>query len=83
MATLTIRNVPDELYELLKQAAERNRRSLNNEALVLLEKSLQIPQRTTQETEAWRLRMQAVREEAAVYVTSDEEVLEAIDRGRE
>lgn len=33
MATLTIRNVPDDLYERLKALAKRNRRSLNQEAI--------------------------------------------------
>ncbi|MCX7618935.1 Arc family DNA-binding protein [Tepidiforma sp.] len=37
MATLTIRNVPDELYAALKERARRNRRSLNQEVLALLE----------------------------------------------
>jgi plasmid stability protein len=37
MATLTIRNVPDDLYAALKERARRNRRSLNQEVLALLE----------------------------------------------
>ena len=37
MATLTIRNVPDKLLRDLKARAEKERRSLNNEALTLLE----------------------------------------------
>jgi len=30
MATLTLRNVPDDLVERLKERAKRHRRSLNN-----------------------------------------------------
>jgi len=37
MAILTIRDVPDDLYALLKQLAVRNRRSLQQEAIVQLE----------------------------------------------
>ena len=37
MATLTIKNVPPELYELLKQRAGSNRRSINSEAIRCLE----------------------------------------------
>jgi antitoxin FitA len=37
MATLTIRNVPDDLYQRLKELAKRNRRSLNQEVVVQLE----------------------------------------------
>lgn len=40
MAALTLRGIPDELYELLKKKAKENRRSLNGEILVRLERSL-------------------------------------------
>jgi plasmid stability protein len=35
--TLTLKNIPDELYERLRLAADAHRRSLNSEALVCLE----------------------------------------------
>ncbi|WP_409409551.1 Arc family DNA-binding protein [Acidithiobacillus ferriphilus] len=35
--TLTLKNIPDEVYERLKAAAEAHRRSLNSEAIVCLE----------------------------------------------
>jgi antitoxin FitA len=38
--TLTLKNVPDEVYERLKSAAAHNRRSLNREAIVVLETAL-------------------------------------------
>jgi plasmid stability protein len=38
--TLTLKNVPDEVYERLKSAAALNRRSLNREAIVVLETAL-------------------------------------------
>jgi plasmid stability protein len=34
---LTLKNVPDELYDRLKASAEAHRRSLNSEAIVCLE----------------------------------------------
>ena len=43
MATITLKNVPDELYERLKRSAAENRRSMNNEAITCLEKMLRIP----------------------------------------
>ena len=43
MATLTLKNLPDELHALLKQSAERNRRSLNSEVLVRLESAFTAP----------------------------------------
>jgi antitoxin FitA len=35
--TLTLKNIPDALYDRLKHAAEMHRRSLNSEAIVCLE----------------------------------------------
>ena len=37
MATLTLKNIPDDLHEVLKTSAQRNRRSLNSEILARLE----------------------------------------------
>lgn len=41
MKDIAVNHVPDHLYEQLRQRAARNRRSINNEVLVLLEKGLQ------------------------------------------
>ncbi|MBK6584072.1 MAG: Arc family DNA-binding protein [Gammaproteobacteria bacterium] len=38
--TLTLKNVPDEVYQRLKASAETHRRSLNSEAIVCLESVL-------------------------------------------
>lgn len=38
--TLTLKNVPDEVYERLKWAAETHRRSINSEAILCLESVL-------------------------------------------
>jgi plasmid stability protein len=38
--TLTLKNIPDDLYERLKAAASLHRRSLNGEAIVCLESVL-------------------------------------------
>ena len=35
--TLTLKNIPEAVYERLKASAEANRRSLNSEAIVCLE----------------------------------------------
>jgi len=35
--TLTLKNIPDAVYERLKAAAEMHRRSLNSEVIVCLE----------------------------------------------
>lgn len=38
--TLTLKNIPDTVYERLKLSAEAHRRSLNSEAIVCLEAML-------------------------------------------
>lgn len=38
--TLTLKNIPDEVYQRLKASAEAHRRSLNSEAIVCLESVL-------------------------------------------
>lgn len=40
MASLTIKNIPDELYEHLKQAANAHHRSVNSELIYCLERTL-------------------------------------------
>ncbi|UTV80086.1 Arc family DNA-binding protein [Acidithiobacillus sp. YTS05] len=35
--TLTLKNIPDDVYDRLRAAAEMHRRSLNSEAIVCLE----------------------------------------------
>ena len=46
MATITLKNVPEDLYEQLKEAAARNRRSLNQEAIFRLAESKAEPHRS-------------------------------------
>ena len=44
--TLTLKNIPAEVYERLKVSAKTHRRSLNSEAIVCLE-SILLPKRIT------------------------------------
>jgi antitoxin FitA len=57
--TLTLKNIPDEVYVRLKASAESHRRSLNSEAIVCLETVL-LPGRATAEEVIARAR--AIRE---------------------
>ena len=43
MATVTIRNLPQDLFERLKDRAQRNRRSITQEAAWILEAALSQP----------------------------------------
>jgi plasmid stability protein len=40
MTTITVKNIPDELYERLREAAKDNRRSINGEIIHRIERSL-------------------------------------------
>jgi plasmid stability protein len=52
MATLTLKNVPEELVGQLKAEAKQNRRSLNQEALSRLEGSVALRRRSAEEVVA-------------------------------
>lgn len=40
MTTVTVKNIPEELYMALKQAAESNHRSINSEIIACIERAV-------------------------------------------
>ncbi len=58
MSSITLKDVPEELLTRLRTAAARERRSLNQEALVLIEGGLAAretaEERAHRQVEAWR-----------------------------
>ncbi len=44
MATLTIKNLPEDIYAALSHLAKRHRRSINSETIIQLEKVLANPE---------------------------------------
>ena len=64
MTTLTLKSIPDDLHAQLKESAVKNRRSLNSEILVRLERSLVVPVADTEtsakELEAFTSRLPPV-----------------------
>ncbi len=58
MSSITLKDVPEELLIRLRRAAARERRSLNQEALVLIEGGLAAretaEERALRQVEAWR-----------------------------
>ena len=79
MATITLKNIPTELYSKLKVSAKVNRRSINSEAIICLEKVLLSRRRSVEEVieDARRLR-----EMTASYMLTQEELEEMINEGR-
>ena len=41
MTTFTVKNIPPDLYKKLKKSADLNRRSINSEIIVCIEKSVE------------------------------------------
>ncbi|WP_420629701.1 FitA-like ribbon-helix-helix domain-containing protein [Candidatus Leptofilum sp.] len=78
MATMTIKNIPDALYEELKQRAAANRRSVNNEVIVLIERAVQYQ---VQDPNEVLERVRILREKLDIYVTEDE-ITAAKNEGR-
>jgi plasmid stability protein len=78
--TITVKNVPPEIYERLKLQAKRNRRSINGEVISIIEKALLIP---PIDVEATLARTRKLRELTAHYVISDEELTRWKNEGRE
>lgn len=79
MPNITVKNIPLELYEQLKASAAANRRSINSEILVCIEKAIGSA-RLEPETHLRRARI--LRELTSDYVISDEELADAKNEGR-
>ena len=79
MASLTIKNIPDDLYEQIKQSASTHRRSINNELIVGLEKAFQ-PVKMDVEKHISAAR--EIREALAGYQFDEDEIQAAKHKGR-
>jgi plasmid stability protein len=79
MATLTIKNIPDELYEQLKQSATRHRRSVNNEVIVCLENVLRS---RSVHSATFRSSISALRKNISTVFVTDDDLRAAKDEGR-
>ena len=79
MPSLTINDIPNDLYQELKLAAERHHRSLNSEVIVCLKRSLQSvrinPEERLKDTRKLRSQIQP-------DVVTVEETNRAINEGR-
>ena len=79
MATVTVKNIPDEIYERLKKNAEINRRSINSEIIVCIEKAVSARLIDIEET---LKNAREFRRFTAGNIISDEEFFRAKARGR-
>lgn len=79
MATITVKNIPDDLYARLKARAQAHRRSVNGELIHCLETVLR-PRKLSAEEQLGRFR--ELRPKIDAQAISDEEIQRAIDEGR-
>lgn len=78
-ATITLKNIPDEIYDSLKQAAETHHRSINSEAIACLERVL-LPSKTGPDERLARARL--LREGLAGKKFKAADIAKAIEQGR-
>ncbi|MBI3165825.1 MAG: Arc family DNA-binding protein [Chloroflexi bacterium] len=81
MATITIKNVPEEIYAKIKIQAKANHRSVNSEIISIFEHAVQ--KRTPDDVQAILERARKVRELTANYSVGDEEITRWKKEGRE
>ena len=79
MPALTIKNIPDDLYTRLKEAAQAHRRSMNSEILYCVERTL-VPYKIDLSEHLATARR--IREKSAAYVLTDEILNDVKNGGR-
>lgn len=80
MASITLKNIPDDLYQLLRVQAENHHRSINSEMIHCLETMLR-PNTTGVEERLARLREVRSRIQSGKFDAAG--INAAIDRGRQ
>jgi hypothetical protein len=79
MPAITVKNIPEDLYERLKRTAKANRRSINSEIILCLERQLRSRTRDPENALAGARRL---RQKTADYIISDREFSDVKADGR-
>lgn len=79
MPTITVKNIPADLYERLRQAAAANRRSLNSEIIVCIERAVRS---STIQPEEFLAQARRLREKTIDHPITDDEFTRAKSAGR-
>jgi len=79
MTTFTVKNIPTDIYGLLKQSATINRRSINSEIIVCIEKAV-----SSHRVEVTMLlaRAREIRRKTRNYLLAEDEITKAKLEGR-
>lgn len=80
MTTITIKNIPNEVYEKIKLQAKANHRSINSEVIAIFEQAVQ--RRTPGEVKNILERARKLRELTAAYTVTDADLTEWKAEGR-
>lgn len=81
MVTITVKNLPEEVYEKIKLQAKANHRSINSEIISIFEHAIQ--KRTPTDVKEILERARKVRELTAHYTVTEEELNRWKKEGRE
>lgn len=79
MPALTVKNIPEDLYNELKYVAEQHHRSINSEVIVCLKRTL-FPKRVSPEERLCGI--QALRSQITPDVITADDIDQAIDEDR-
>ena len=79
MHNITIKNIPDDLYQRIKMTAHANRRSINNEIINRLDKSLKS---TKIDVDAFLRRIENFQNSIEIPALTDDLILTAKEEGR-
>ena len=81
MVTITVKNIPEDIYERIKLQAKANRRSVNSEIISIFEQA--VPNRTPRDVKEILERARKVRELTAHYTITADEINRWKKEGRE
>jgi len=79
MPALTIKNIPDDVYNALKDRSKQQHRSINSEVIMFLKRSL-LPKRISSEERLSTIR--AIRSQVKSGAITAEDINQAINKGR-
>ena len=81
MVTVTVKNIPEQIYEKIKLQAKANRRSVNSEIISIFEHAVQ--KRTPMDVQEILERARKIRELTADYTITNNEIDRWKKEGRE
>lgn len=79
MPAITVKNIPDELYAMLKKSAQLHHRSINSEIIACIENTLRSHRRSAEEILAAAV---SLRDKSSQYRLTDIELNDAKRSGR-